>query len=128
MPGNDSDVTSHDLHPSQVQDQRTLRIQDEALRADAHPDIAVAGIVGIRALGKAGETGKDAGTASQVSIGTGVTIRKNTAALDTKKIDLKNLGNIITGIELTAARATYSFLASRGVLDVVKFLNVRGLL
>ena len=67
------------------------------------------------AVGKAGETGKDAGTASQVDIGSGVTFKSNTAELDTTKIDLKNFGNIATGVELTAARAVYSLLASRGI-------------
>ena len=67
------------------------------------------------AAGKAGETGKDAGTASQVDIGTGLIIKRNTAELDTTKIDLQNLGNIATGTELTAARATYSLLTSRGI-------------
>lgn len=80
------------------------------------------------AVGKAGETSKDAGTASQVDIGTGVTFKSNTAAVDTTKIDLRNFGNIATGVELTAARATYSFLASRGILDAVKLFNARGLL
>lgn len=67
------------------------------------------------ATGKAGETGKDAGTAAQVDIGTGVTFKSNTAQIDTNKIDLRNLGNIATGVELTAARATYSVLTSRGI-------------
>lgn len=67
------------------------------------------------AVGKAGETGKDAGTAAQVDIGTGVTFKSNTAELDTTKIDLRNFGNIATGVELTAARATYSLLTSRGI-------------
>ena len=67
------------------------------------------------AVGKAGETGKDAGTAAQVDIGTGVTFRSNTAEIDTTKIDLRNFGNIATGTELTAARATYSLLTSRGI-------------
>lgn len=80
------------------------------------------------AVGKAGETGKDAGTASQVSIGTGVTFKSNTAAVDINKIDLRNFGNIATGVELTAARATYSLLASRGLLDAVKLANARGFL
>jgi hypothetical protein len=80
------------------------------------------------AVGKAGETGKDAGTAAQVDIGTGVTFKSNTAEIDTTKIDLRNFGNIATGVELTAARATYSLLASRGILDAAKFLNARGFL
>lgn len=80
------------------------------------------------AVGKAGETGKDAGTASQVDIGTGVTFKSNTAAVDINKIDLRNFGNIATGVELTAARATYSLLASRGLLDAVKLANARGFL
>ena len=67
------------------------------------------------AVGKAGETGKDAGKASQVSIGTGVTFKSNTAAVDTTKIDLRNFGNIATGVELTAARAVSSLLTSRGI-------------
>ena len=67
------------------------------------------------AAGKAGETNKDAGTAAQVDIGKGVTFKRNTAAIDTTKIDLKNFGNIATGVELTAARAVSSLLTSRGI-------------
>lgn len=67
------------------------------------------------AVGKAGETGKDAGTASQVDIGSGVTFRSNSAEIDTNKIDLRNFGSIATGVELTAARAVSSLLTSRGI-------------
>lgn len=68
------------------------------------------------AVGKAGATGTDAGTSSQVNIGTGLTVRDNKKylALNTNQIDLRNLGQIQTGIELTASRAAYSVYRSLG--------------
>ena len=68
------------------------------------------------AIGKAGATGTDAGQSSQVNIGTGLTIRNNKKylALNTNQIDLKNLGSIQTGIELTASRTAYSVYRSLG--------------
>ena len=59
------------------------------------------------AVGKAGATGTDAGASSQVNIGTGLIVRDNKKylALNTNQIDLRNLGQIQTGIELTASRA-----------------------
>ena len=70
------------------------------------------------AKGKAGATGTDAGASSQVSIGTGVIVRDNKKylALNTNQIDLRNLGQIQTGIELTASRAAYSVYRSLGGL------------
>ena len=68
------------------------------------------------AVGKAGATGTDAGASSQVNIGTGLTVRGNKKylALNTNQIDLRNLGQIQTGIELTASRAAYSVYRSLG--------------
>ena len=68
------------------------------------------------AKGKAGATGTDAGSSSQVDIGTGMTIRDNTTYItpNTNQIDLRNLGQIQTGIELTASRAAYSVYRSLG--------------
>lgn len=68
------------------------------------------------AVGKAGATGTDAGASSQVNIGTGLTVRDNKKylALNTNQIDLRNLGNIQTGIELTASRCAYSVYRSLG--------------
>ena len=68
------------------------------------------------AVGKAGATGTDAGASSQVNIGTGLTVRenKNYLALNTNQIDLRNLGQIQTGIELTASRCAYSVYRSLG--------------
>ena len=68
------------------------------------------------AVGKAGATGTDAGASSQVNIGTGLTVRDNKKylALNTNQIDLRNLGQIQTGIELTASRAAYSVYRSLG--------------
>ena len=68
------------------------------------------------AVGKAGATGTDAGASSQVNIGTGLTVRDNKKylALNTNQIDLRNLGKIQTGIELTASRAAYSVYRSLG--------------
>lgn len=68
------------------------------------------------AVGKAGATGTDAGASSQVDIGTGLTVRnnKNYLALNTNQIDLRNLGQIQTGIELTASRCAYSVYRSLG--------------
>lgn len=68
------------------------------------------------AVGKAGATGTDAGASSQVNIGTGLTVRDNkkNLALNTNQIDLRNLGQIQTGIELTASRAAYSVYRSLG--------------
>ena len=70
------------------------------------------------AKGKAGATGTDAGASSQVNIGTGLTVidNKNYLALNTNQIDLRNLGQIQTGIELTASRAAYSVYRSLGGL------------
>ena len=70
------------------------------------------------AVGKAGATGTDAGTSSQVNIGTGLTVRENKKylSLNTNQIDLRNLGQIQTGIELTASRAAYSVYRSLGGL------------
>lgn len=70
------------------------------------------------AKGKAGATGTDAGASSQVNIGTGLTVidNKNYLALNTNQIDLRNLGKIQTGIELTASRAAYSVYRSLGGL------------
>lgn len=70
------------------------------------------------AVGKAGATGTDAGASSQVNIGTGLIVRnnKNYIALNTNQIDLRNLGQIQTGIELTASRAAYSVYRSLGGL------------
>lgn len=70
------------------------------------------------AVGKAGATGTDAGASSQVNIGTGLTVRDNKKylALNTNQIDLRNLGQIQTGIELTASRAAYSVYRSLGGL------------
>lgn len=81
------------------------------------------------AKGKAGETGTDAGQSSETDIGTGLTITSNKKEIDTNKIDLKNLGNIATGIELTASRAVYSLAYSYGLGDVYSAYNtIRGLL
>lgn len=68
------------------------------------------------AVGKAGATGTDAGASSQVNIGSGLIVRnnKNYIALNTNQIDLRNLGQIQTGIELTASRAAYSVYRSLG--------------
>ena len=68
------------------------------------------------AVCKAGATGTDAGASSQVNIGTGLTVRDNKKylALNTNQIDLRNLGQIQTGIELTASRAAYSVYRSLG--------------
>lgn len=68
------------------------------------------------AVGKAGATGTDAGASSQVNIGTGLTVRENKKylALNTNQIDLRNLGQIQTGIELTASRCAYSVYRSLG--------------
>ena len=68
------------------------------------------------AVGKAGATGTDAGASSQVNIGTGLTVRGNKKylALNTNQIDLRNLGQIQTGIELTASRCAYSVYRSLG--------------
>ena len=70
------------------------------------------------AKGKAGATGTDAGASSQVNIGTGLVVRDNKKylALNTNQIDLRNLGQIHTGIELTASRAAYSVYSSLGGL------------
>lgn len=70
------------------------------------------------AVGKAGATGTDAGASSQVNIGTGLTVRDNKKylSLNTNQIDLRNLGQIATGIELTASRAAYSVYRSLGGL------------
>lgn len=70
------------------------------------------------AVGKAGATGTDAGASSQANIGTGLIVRnnKNYIALNTNQIDLRNLGQIQTGIELTASRAAYSVYRSLGGL------------
>lgn len=68
------------------------------------------------AKGKAGATGTDAGASSQVNIGTGLTVRSNKKylSLNTNQIDLRNLGQIQTGIELTASRCAYSVYRSLG--------------
>ena len=68
------------------------------------------------AVGKAGATGTDAGASSQVNIGTGLIVRENKKylALNTNQIDLRNLGQIQTGIELTASRCAYSVYRSLG--------------
>ena len=68
------------------------------------------------AVGKAGATGTDAGASSQVNIGTGLIVRDNKKylALNTNQIDLRNLGQIQTGIELTASRCAYSVYRSLG--------------
>ena len=68
------------------------------------------------AVGKAGKTGTDAGASSQVNIGTGLTVRENKKylSLNTNQIDLRNLGQIQTGIELTASRCAYSVYRSLG--------------
>lgn len=68
------------------------------------------------AVGKAGATGTDAGASSQVNIGTGLTVRDNKKylALNTNQIDLRNFGQIQTGIELTASRCAYSVYRSLG--------------
>lgn len=76
------------------------------------------------AKGKAGATGTDAGASSQTNIGTGVSFVRR--KLDTNKIDLKNLGNIMTGIELTASRTAFSILSSLGVTDALKTFNQFG--
>lgn len=70
------------------------------------------------AVGKAGATGTDAGASSQANIGSGLIVRnnKNYIALNTNQIDLRNLGQIQTGIELTASRAAYSVYRSLGGL------------
>ena len=70
------------------------------------------------AVGKAGATGTDAGASSQVNIGTGLIVRDNKKylALNTNQIDLRNLGQIQTGIELTASRCAYSVYRSLGGL------------
>ena len=70
------------------------------------------------AVGKAGATGTDAGASSQVNIGTGLIVKDNKKylALNTNQIDLRNLGQIQTGIELTASRAAYSVYRSLGGL------------
>ena len=70
------------------------------------------------AVGKAGETGTDAGASSQVNIGSGLTVRDNKKylSIDTNQIDLRNYGQIQTGIELTASRAAYSVYRSLGGL------------
>ena len=70
------------------------------------------------AIGKAGATGTDAGQSSQVDIGTGLIVKDNKKylALNTNQIDLRNLGNIQTGIELTASRCAYSIYSSLGGL------------
>ena len=68
------------------------------------------------AVGKAGATGTDAGASSQVNIGSGLIIKDNKKylALNTNQIDLRNLGQIQTGIELTASRCAYSVYRSLG--------------
>lgn len=68
------------------------------------------------AVGKAGATGTDAGASSHVNIGSGLIVRNNKKyiALNTNQIDLRNLGQIQTGIELTASRAAYSVYRSLG--------------
>ena len=56
------------------------------------------------AEGKAGESEKDGGTADQNDIGTGMTTVDNTATVevDTSFQDYSNMGNILTGQEITA--------------------------
>jgi len=68
------------------------------------------------AVGKAGATGTDAGASSQVNIGTGLIIRDNKKylAMNTNQIDLRNFGQIATGVEMTASRAAYSVYRSLG--------------
>ena len=68
------------------------------------------------ARGRAGATGTDAGASSQVSIGSGLIVRnnRNYLAMNTNQIDLKNFGQIQTGIEATASRASYSIYRSLG--------------
>ena len=68
------------------------------------------------AKGKAGATGTDAGQSSEVNIGTGLTVvdNKKYLSLNTNQIDLRNFGQIQTGIELTASRAAYSVYRSLG--------------
>lgn len=70
------------------------------------------------AVGKAGATGTDAGQTSEVNIGSGLTVRDNKKYLsvDTNRIDLRNYGQIKTGVELTASRAAYSVYRSLGGL------------
>ena len=71
------------------------------------------------AKGKAGATGTDAGASSEVNIGTGLITQnnKNYLALNTNQIDLRNFGQIQTGIELTASRAAYSVYSCLGGLS-----------
>ena len=68
------------------------------------------------AVGKAGATGTDAGSSSQAEIGTGLTVidNKKYIVMDTNQIDLRNLGQIQTGIEATASMAAYSVYRSLG--------------
>ena len=45
MRGDDCHVTPHDLYPFQAAGKRSFLIQEEPLRADADPDIRIAGIL-----------------------------------------------------------------------------------
>lgn len=66
------------------------------------------------ASGKAGETEKDAGAASQTDIGTGMTTVDNTATVDvdTSAVDMSNSGNIATGKEMTAVATAQALQAA----------------
>lgn len=65
------------------------------------------------AKGKAGKSDRDAGTASQTEIGTGLTVRngKNYIAVNTLSVDRKNFGVLTTGEELVATTAAAALFA-----------------
>lgn len=65
------------------------------------------------AEGKAGKSDRDAGTASQTEIGTGLTVRngKNYIAVNTLNVDRKNFGLMTTGEELVATTAAAAIFA-----------------
>lgn len=100
-------VMTHAPLPRKVEDGLCYKMQIDFVhvrRVKPKTEDVPEGQTSGEAEGKSGESEKDAGTADQQDIGTGMTTVDNTATVDvdTSFQDLGNMGTIFTGKEITA--------------------------
>lgn len=100
-------VMTHAPLPRRVDDGLCYKMQIDFVhvrRVKPKTEDVPEGQTSSEAEGKAGESEKDGGTADQNDIGTGMTTVDNTATVevDTSFQDYSNMGNILTGQEITA--------------------------
>jgi len=101
-------ILTHAPLPRTVEDGYCYKMQIDLVqvrKAQAKAEEVPEGDTASEADAMSGETGKDAGQASQSNIGTGFETVENTSSINTKPVDNANNGEINTGMEQTAMAA-----------------------